>query len=96
MPGLLASPMTQGLLNRPYARQQGVGWMNVGGGGPGGGGQGQPSPYDPGAQIWRQLFQGLSQQGLGALAPSNAGKVFSPELRAMLGPEYQPQKKGGK
>jgi hypothetical protein len=48
----------------------------------------------PGAMLMRELMRGFSQYGLGALAPSMAGKVFSDEYRALLAPEYQ--KKSGK
>ena len=48
----------------------------------------------PGAMIWRELMRGLSQHGIGALAPNMAGKVFSDEYRALLAPEYQKQAKG--
>ena len=48
----------------------------------------------PGAMIWRELMRGLSTKGLGALAPENAGKVFSPEFRALLAPEYHKSGKG--
>lgn len=42
-----------------------------------------------GAGILRELMRGLSSQGLGALAPENAGSVFSPGSRALLAPAYQ-------
>ena len=48
----------------------------------------------PGAMIMRELMRGLSQHGIGALAPNMAGKVFSDEYRALLAPEYQKSGKG--
>jgi len=42
-----------------------------------------------GAMILRELMRGLSSEGLAALAPENAGNVFSPQSRALLAPEYQ-------
>lgn len=92
MPGLLASQLSQGLLNRP----QSAGWMNAGGAGPGAPGGGMDPRDAPGSglSIWRELMRGLSSQGIAALSPDMAGKIFSPENRALLGPAYQPQKKG--
>lgn len=48
----------------------------------------------PGAMIWRELARYMSGHGkapLGFLDPKE--KAFSPELRALLGPQFQ---KGGK
>ena len=57
-------------------------------------------PADPrdapgsGVSIWRELMRGLSEYGIGALAPNIAGKVFSAENRALLAPDYQKSGKG--
>lgn len=54
-----------------------------------------PDPRDApgsGVSIMRELMQGLSTYGIGALAGNNAGNVFSPANRALLAPEYQRQK----
>lgn len=92
MAGLLSSPMTQGLLNRP----QSAGWMTAGGGtGPGGGMDPRDAPGS-GLSIWRELMRGLSSQGIAALSPDMAGKIFSPENRALLAPAYQKGTNGGR
>ena len=60
------------------------------------GAEGGANPLDaPGTSvsIWRELMRGLSSQGIGALAPSNAGTVFSAANRAQLAPAYQDSKK---
>jgi hypothetical protein len=103
MPGLL-SPRNQGLLQGaprqvsvPGAQPQSAGWMMAGSaGGPPAVGSDEwaLTTGGPGAMVWRELMRGLQSQGIGALAPGNAGKVFSPEFRALLGPAYQ--KGGGK
>lgn len=101
-PGLLASPNVR-QVRVPGQPGTGVSpFMGMGGMGQGGG----PPAYGsdewalttggPGAMMWRELIRGLQSQGLGALAPGNAGKVFSPEYRALLGPEYQKGSKGGR
>lgn len=98
MPGLLSPrgglltppPASRNIRTPGQAPQQGPGWMGMGGMG---GGQDAPA-FDPGAGIWREIMQGLSQQGIGALAPSMAGKTFSPASRKLLGGEYL--KKGKK
>ena len=43
----------------------------------------------PGAALWRELMRAMSTQGVGALAPNNAGQTFSPDIRALLAPAYQ-------
>lgn len=87
--GLLASPRQ---VRMPAPMPQGapspfMGMM--------GGMEGQGAGMDPrdapgtSVSIWRELMRGLSQHGMGALAPGMAGQIFSGPNRAMLGPAYQ-------
>lgn len=45
----------------------------------------------PGAALWRELMRAMSTQGVGALAPANAGDQFSQFTRQYLAPQYRGQ-----
>ena len=82
MAGILGGPPQGGILGLLQQSQQQ---------------QGAPPAmaYDPGAMIWREMMQAMaSNKGghpLAFMAPQT--KAFSPELAAMLGPQFQ-QKQG--
>jgi len=87
MAGILGTGQTGGILGLLAQQQQ----------------QGQAPAYGtdpwaarmggPGALMWRELLRAMSTQGIGAMAPGNAGDTFSPFVRQFLAPQYQKQGK---